>query len=55
VDFDKSGTLSKREFMLFVMRNTKHSEAVVLKLFESMDADKNGYITREEIRRAYRK
>ncbi len=54
-DFDNNGTLSKREFMLFVMRNTKHSEAVVQKLFESMDADKNGYITREEIQRAYRK
>jgi len=52
-DFDKNGALSITEFELYMKRNTKHSEAAIQQLFHTMDADKNGFITREEVRSAY--
>eukprot|EP00571_Detonula_confervacea_P001777 CAMPEP_0172315280 /NCGR_PEP_ID=MMETSP1058-20130122/24739_1 /TAXON_ID=83371 /ORGANISM="Detonula confervacea, Strain CCMP 353" /LENGTH=518 /DNA_ID=CAMNT_0013029335 /DNA_START=85 /DNA_END=1638 /DNA_ORIENTATION=+ len=52
-DFDGSGTLSKREFELYMKRNTSHSEEAINKIFDQMDSDKDGTITREEVRKAY--
>ena len=52
-DADGSGSLSIREFELFMKRNTSHSDAAIHELFDSMDVDKDGYITREEVRKAY--
>jgi len=52
-DFDGSGSLSIGEFELYMKRNTSHSDAVIHQLFDSMDVDKDGFITREEVRNAY--
>mmetsp|Transcript_32762 Transcript_32762/g.68663 ORF Transcript_32762/g.68663 Transcript_32762/m.68663 type:complete len:542 (-) Transcript_32762:170-1795(-) len=52
-DFDKNGALSIKEFELYMKRNTQHSESAIRQLFHTMDADKNGFITREEVRTAY--
>lgn len=52
-DFDGGGTLSKREFELYMKRHTTHSEAAINTLFDRMDIDRDGNITREEVRKAH--
>lgn len=52
-DVDRNGTLSIREFELYMKRHTSHSDAAIHDLFDTMDVDNDGYITREEVRRAY--
>mmetsp|Transcript_27170 Transcript_27170/g.49050 ORF Transcript_27170/g.49050 Transcript_27170/m.49050 type:complete len:527 (-) Transcript_27170:162-1742(-) len=52
-DYDGSGELDVGEFQLYMKRNTSHSDAVIHQLFNQMDVDKDGYITREEVRNAY--
>ena len=54
-DVDGSGQISKREFEVFMKRNTTHTDDAIHKLFDSMDVDGDGYITREEVRKAYLK
>lgn len=52
-DIDGNGTLSSREFEVYMKRNTGHSDMAIQELFDSMDIDHDGYITREEVRKAY--
>ncbi|KAL7536061.1 hypothetical protein ACHAXR_006889 [Thalassiosira sp. AJA248-18] len=52
-DVDGNGFLTIREFELYMKRHTKHSSQVIHHLFDSMDSDKDGYISREEVRKAY--
>jgi len=52
-DFNGSGTLSKREFEMYMKRNTSHSGATIDRLFDQMDSDRNGFITKDEVRKAY--
>lgn len=54
-DYDANGAISIQEFELYMKRNTEHSENAIHQLFKSMDADKDGFVTREEVRRAYMK
>ena len=54
-DVDGSGQISKREFEVFMKRNTNHTDEAMHKLFDSMDVDGDGQITREEVRKAYLK
>ncbi|KAL7545700.1 hypothetical protein ACHAWF_009052, partial [Thalassiosira exigua] len=54
-DYDGSGTLSMREFSLYMKRHTTHSDYAIQELFKSMDIDNDGFITREEVRKAYMK
>ena len=54
-DVDGSGQISKREFEVFMKRNTTHTDEAIHKLFDSMDVDRDGFITREEVRMAYLK
>ena len=54
-DVDGSGQISKREFEVFMKRNTTHTDDAIHKLFDSMDVDGDGYITREEVRKSYLK
>ena len=53
VDRDGSGTVTIHEFEVYMKRNTHHSDRAIQELFDSMDVDKDGYITREEVRKAY--
>jgi Ca2+-binding EF-hand superfamily protein len=58
--FDKAdtsgdGELSLREFQLYMKRHTKHSDLAISELFSMMDADNDGYVTREEVRRVFLK
>mmetsp|Transcript_29169 Transcript_29169/g.70374 ORF Transcript_29169/g.70374 Transcript_29169/m.70374 type:complete len:544 (+) Transcript_29169:258-1889(+) len=52
-DVDNSGTLTVREFELYMKRNTHHSDEAIHELFDTMDIDNDGFITREEVRKAY--
>ncbi|EJK66508.1 hypothetical protein THAOC_12571 [Thalassiosira oceanica] len=54
-DVDGSGQISKREFEIFMKKNTNHTDDAIHKLFDSMDVDRDGHITREEVRKAYLK
>lgn len=52
-DVDKNGTLTKAEFELFMKRHTDHTTTAIEELFDSMDENHDGFITREEVRKAY--
>ena len=52
-DVDRNGALTKNEFELFMKRHTQHSDAAIHELFDSMDEDHDGFITRQEVRNAY--
>jgi Ca2+-binding EF-hand superfamily protein len=52
-DVDKDGTLTKREFMVYLKRKTDHSEKAIADLFLMMDVDRDGFITKEEVRKVY--
>lgn len=52
-DADGNGVLSKREFEVYMKKYTNHTDAAIHELFDSMDVDRDGYITREEVRKVY--
>jgi len=52
-DADKSGALSRKEFERFMKRTTDHSKDKIHALFDLMDIDHDGVVTKEEVRRAY--
>lgn len=52
-DVSGDGELSLREFQLYMKRHTKHSDIAIAELFSMMDADNDGYVTREEVRRVF--
>lgn len=54
-DVDGGGTISIREFELYMKRHTSHSDAVIRQMFQDMDQDGDGYITKSEVREAYLK
>ena len=54
-DVSGDGEISLREFELYMKRHTKHSDLAIAELFSMMDADHDGYITREEVRRVFLK
>ena len=54
-DISGEGEISKREFELYMKRNTKHSDIAIAQLFNMMDVDHDGFITRDEVRRVFLK
>ena len=54
-DYDGNGTLSNREFELYLRRHTNHSDAVIHQLINTLDEDNDGFITREEVYRAFKR
>ena len=54
-DYDGNGTLSTREFELYLKRHTNHSDAVINQLIDTLDEDHDGVITREEVHMAFKK
>lgn len=54
-DVSGDGELSKKEFQLYMKRHTKHSDVAIEELFSLMDADNDGYVTRDEVRRVFLK
>jgi Ca2+-binding EF-hand superfamily protein len=54
-DVSGDGEISLREFQLYMKRHTTHSDIAIAELFSLMDADNDGYVTREEVRRVFLK
>lgn len=52
-DTSGDGYLSKREFEVYMKRNTKHSDLAIRELFSMMDLDNDGYITQDEVRHVF--
>jgi len=47
--------LSTREFELYLRRHTKHPDAVIHQLIDTLDDDNDGMITREEVYKAFKR
>ena len=54
-DVSGDGELSLREFQFYMKRHTNHTDVAIAELFSMMDADNDGYVTREEVRRVFLK
>ena len=54
-DVSGDGELTLREFQYYMKRHTNHSDVAIAELFSMMDADNDGYVTREEVRRVFLK
>lgn len=52
-DVNGDGELSKKEFELYMKRHTKHSDHTIRDLFNMMDTDHDGYVTKDEVRRTF--
>lgn len=52
-DVDGSGELSLNEFFLYMKKHTTHTDAAINELFSAFDHDKDGFVTRQEVRKAF--